>query len=158
MKSVKLIFAVAILLLFSGCGTVFETTIDKGTKSMQEDYTIVASGSYPADMALYHEGEAIAKSFRSDVPAQKEAFATLYERITAQKAPAFEGTMVVVMMGTQFTGGYGYEIAAITKSADASALTLKKITPSGLVTEALTNPYLILSLPGSYANTKITIE
>ncbi|OQX72512.1 MAG: hypothetical protein B6D59_08295 [Campylobacteraceae bacterium 4484_4] len=158
MKRIKFILAAATLLLFGGCGTVLKTTIDRETKSMEQSYEIIAQGDYPADMALYNAKEATAQSFRSDIPAQKEAFEVLYERLTAERAPVYEGTMVVVTMGTQSTGGYGYEITAVEIYPDASALKLKKIAPAGLATTALTNPYLILSLPKSYGKTEIVIE
>ncbi len=134
---------------------VATTTWDKEGKNVQQRYEVVKASDYPVDMLLYQEGERAYRTFRSDDPAEKEAFASLYERLSGEKAPAFEGTMVVAMMGTKPTGGYRFEVERLRSEGGTTTLTLRSVEPEGLVTDALTNPYIVLLLRKNFDTIRI---
>jgi hypothetical protein len=150
-------------LLLTGCNSGLKSTymidesttelVAKGTFSMQNqpEYQILKASDYP----IMIEGEKETLIYYSDVAEDVEAFKEAYLHLTNEIAPQFEGTIIIAKMGKQRSGGYSIEVERIEDSGRFIEVTLGMHTPTGLVTMALTNPYIVLYLPKSHKEIKI---
>jgi hypothetical protein len=123
------------------------------------EYQILKTGQYPADEALYNEKARRLLFLRSDRPDEVAAFAHLYKALTGEDAPAFKGSVIVATAGLKTTGGYALELKQITKKEGTVEVVLKlnEPSPDALVTEALTNPYIVILLPNSFKPVKVKV-
>jgi hypothetical protein len=115
------------------------------------NYNILKSGQYPVDTA----GEKETLVFYSDDASSVEAFETAYLSLTNEIAPSFEGTMILAKMGEKNSGGYSIEVESIKDMGRLVEVTLLSKSPDGLVTMALTNPFIMISLPDNHKEIKI---
>ncbi len=149
--------------LFTGCNSGLQTTVnenelanerilEKGTSSMNDvSFTILKKGQYPE----FTEGKQERTVYYSDNAADVEAFQEAYLHLTNTIAPEFDGTMIIAQMGQKNTGGYDITVESVKDSGRFMEVTLHETSPKGLVTMALTNPYIVINLPENHKEIKI---
>ncbi len=150
-------------LFLGGCNSGLQTTLNdeqtssdiltKGTASMpqQPRFEIIKSEIYPSNIEVQKE----TLVFHSDDAEEVAAFEDAYLALTDEVAPTFDGTMIIATMGQQKSGGYSLEVASVEDAGRYTAVTLLSKTPTGLVTMALSNPYIIIYLPDDHKEIKI---
>ncbi len=123
-------------------------------------YQIIKSGSYPYDYSHLMDQMSRTLVYYSDNSSDLSGFAKEYTLFTGEKAPVFDGTMIIVNMGKHNTGGYSYgikEIISHEKFIEVKLL-IKRPSTSSLVTMALTNPYIVILLPDNHKEVKVIQE
>jgi hypothetical protein len=139
------------LVLFSGC-TVSQTPI-KGSRIMQEQsYNVIKTSQYPQDTT----GKKEFKSYHSDDQSDIEAFKAEYSRLTGEDAPEFDGNMIIAKSGEMPNGGYDISILEVQSFGRYTEVTILLESPASgcIVTEALTNPYIIAEIPNDHRDIK----
>ncbi len=164
MAEIVLRLSTALLfVLMAGCATG-QTTLKENNMSDRNhpsiSYHVVASGAYPVDEALYSHGKRSYTIYDTDRPEELEAFRKLYGKLTEKVPPSdLNGTLIVAIYGTQSTGGYSFRVEDIREEEDVVKLWLKLEKPSsGLVTEALTNPWMVILLPDLHKKIEVVEE
>jgi len=80
-----------------------------------------------------------------------EEWTAFWQSLRSDAPPvSFDGKSVMAVAlftGTKRTGGFSVEITEVTESAEALAVEYKINVPSGIVTQALTTPYVIQIVP-----------
>jgi len=129
-----------------------QTLLSRGS-SMESsvNYSIVKSEQYTVDTA----GEKETLVFHSDDASEVEAFEAAYLTLTNEIAPRFKGTMILAKMGEKRTGGYSIEVQSVKDAGRFVEVTLLSNAPQGLATMALTNPFIMISLPDNHKDIKI---
>ncbi len=163
----KWLSLVILVALFSGCNSSVQNSIEnsssdnviyKGEKSMKSiSYKVVKSSSTPYDQDEYMNGKAKNLIFHSDDNKEVEAFMSEYSKFTGKEAPTFDGVMIISTMGTKNTGGYSIGVDSVVDSGRYIDLTLQKSTPKegAIVTQAFTNPYIIIHIPNTHKDINI---
>ncbi len=148
---------------FVGCKSGVQSTVVEQEETTQKvlsrgnsmessvNFSILKSEEYPVDTA----GEKETLVFHSDDASEVEAFNAAYLTLTNEIAPSFEGTMIIAKMGEKRSGGYSIEVQSVKDSGRFVEVTLLSKSPDGLATMALTNPFIIVSLPDNHKDIKI---
>ena len=150
--------------LFTGCNSGLQTAVNenesatqqilvKGTSSVNDvSFTILKKGQYPESTA----GKQERTIYYSDNATDVEAFQDAYLRLTNTIAPEFDGTIIIAKMGQKNSGGYDIEVESVKDNGRFMEVTLHESTPDGgLVTMALTNPFIVIYLPNNHKEVKI---
>lgn len=152
-----------LLWVMTGCKSGIQTSITddemqshiltKGIVSMQQEptYKVIKSSAYP----IMIEGEEERHIYHSDDAKEVEAFEEAYLALSDEIAPSFDGTMIIASMGEKRSGGYRIEVESVKDAGRYTEVTLISHEPSGLVTMALTNPYIVIYLPDNHKDIKI---
>ncbi len=149
-------------LLFIGCSS--GDSVKKGDNMDRNIpstvYQVIKSGNYPYDYSHLMEEVSRTLVYYSDKNSDLSDFSKEYTLLTGEKAPVFDGTMIIVNMGRHNNGGYSYDIKEIIEHEKFIEVKLlsKKPSPSSLVTMALTNPYIVIFLPNSHKEVKVIQE
>ena len=161
----KWLILVSLLALFSGCNSNVSNSLN-GTNSVNRgvlsegssmEYKIIKQADVPFDENEYMNGKEESLVFYSDKSEDVKKFNLEYKKLTGKEAPEFDGTMIVEKMGTKRSGGYAMEFAGLKDSGRYIDLTIKYIYPQkgSLVTEAFTNPYMIIYLPNNHKEVRV---
>ncbi len=154
---------VVLTVLSAGCAE--EPTLSKPKEqTMSRDaekkiaYRIVAQGETPADYDLYMHGKQEISLYRSDSAQERAAYRKRYRQLTGKAAPEFEGTALIALYGRQSSGGYGFAVERIAERGDHVEALLRAVAPKpgDLVTQALTNPYIVIVLPGYFGKLEVS--
>ena len=124
-------------------------------------YVILKSGDYVQDQTLYMRQKPSVASFYSDNSDDLKAFETLWKKLTNHaQAPIFDGVVIVVTAGSKPTGGYGLEVAGIEETEDRVVVTVRRVAPppGTLVTQALTQPWLVFVLPKERREVEVVVS
>jgi hypothetical protein len=165
----NLLILVSLIALFSGCNSNVQKSIDnknelnrqvqnsKDQKMNRLQATIIKNSAYIQDQDELLHGKKENLIFYSDNQKDIEAFKKEYKRLTGEDAPSFDGVMVVSKMGTHNTGGYGIELDEISEDSRYIKLNLRFSSPKKgmIVTQVITNPYIIINIPKTHKSIKI---
>lgn len=93
-------------------------------------------------------------------PAQlRNLYAVAYGRQTSQPAAPALGneTVVAIFMGQRSSGGYGVDVNSVNASSGTLTLTVTLKTPGAglLTTQALTSPWVMVKVPGTYSVVRV---
>ena len=163
-RKIALIAATGVWLgLMSGCagnGVQKESGMQQ-REAPEAAYVILKSGDYVQDQTLYIRQKPLVASFHSDNSDDLKAFETLWKKLTNQaQVPIFDGVVIVVTAGSKSTGGYRLEVAGIEEKEDHVVVTVQTVAPSPgtLVTQALTQPWLVFVLPQERKEVEVVVE
>ena len=158
---VYIMSVVALFLLTGGCA-VGQTTLKENNMSNRTlkplRYHILRSGEVPADPDEYMHGKRAYEVYHTDDPKEMEAFVKSYRRLTGEAPPEVSGTIIVAKFGTRNTGGYGFEIRDIRDEGRVVKVVLAPQKPSGMVTQAFTNPWMVILLPDLHKEIEVVEE
>ncbi len=140
-----------VALFFNGCGT-YPVENNNGLikqELSESEFLIIGGSDIPYD-GIYAKKEYMI--FYSNDLEDVENFSKEYYKLTADEAPKFNGTMIIVKRGYQTTGGYGIDVENIINNSDFLQVNLIFSSPGKncLVTEALTNPFIIIYIPNNF--------
>ncbi|MBZ9712903.1 protease complex subunit PrcB family protein [Deinococcus multiflagellatus] len=84
-------------------------------------------------------------------------YAQAYGRQTgAPTPPSLSGnTLVGVFLGQRPTGGYTVKVTGVAASGSTLTVTVRVTAPSGFATQAITSPWTMVRVPGTY--TRVTV-
>jgi len=167
----KWLILVSLVALFSGCNSNIQNSIEdtnakeklflKADKNMSDiKYEIVDEKSIPFDQEEYLDGKSGTKVYYSDDSALVEDFNNEYAKLTGKGAPKFDGTMLILKMGTKASGGYSIKINKVQNSERYIVVEASFVNPpkGSLVTMSLTNPYKIIYIPHSHKEVKVVLK
>lgn len=117
------------------------------------NFTEVASGTNAA-------GETPLAQVANTAADARDLYARAYARQTppvAAPALASNQTLVGVFIGQRSTGGYGVRVTAAHAKGSALTLTvsLSEPKPGSITTQALTNPWTMVTVPGRFTSVKV---
>jgi len=169
MKALSFFFFLVVM--FSGCSSNVQSNIDSSKSSegylvkLDEDmqkigYKVIKSAQVPYDQKEYQDGKKESLIFYSDNSKDISSFEKVYRTLTGKEAPKFDGTMVVLKMGTKSTGGYDIKINKIANTQRYVVLEVSFTKPpkGSIVTMAYTNPYKIIYIPNSHKEVKLNLK
>ena len=169
MKALSFFFFLVVM--FSGCSSNVQSSIDSSKSSegylvkldenMQKiGYKVIKSAQVPYDQKEYQDGKKESLIFYSDNSKDISSFEKEYRTLTGEEAPKFDGTMVVLKMGTKSTGGYDIKINKIANTQRYVLLEASFTNPpkGSIVTMAYTNPYKIIYIPNSHKEVKLNLK
>jgi len=160
-----------VITVFSGCNSNVQDSLKsvkagdeyliKLDENMKEiEYKVIKNAQVPYDQEEYQYGKKESLVYYSDSQKDLSAFRSEYKKLTGEDAPQFDGTMVILKMGTRSTGGYEIKIDKVLNSDRYILLQAHFIKPpkGSIVTMSLTNPYKIVYIPHSHKEVKVEIK
>lgn len=142
------------LLVFTACNNTDNDT--KNSRSINTSFEVIKSSKIPSNYLEYSQGKKSLSAYYSDSQNDIEKFDAQYELISGEKAPDFQGTMLIVKSGTKNSDGYGIYADSIKDGDRYMEVTIihAKAGHECLVNLALTNPYEIVFLANSHKEVK----
>ena len=159
MRQIQMAMLAVLFLIFAGCTS---TTQDAGENNLSSrnipTYQILKTGVYPHDDGRYLDAPKAFLVYYSDNAEDVASFGKEYRLLTGEEAPAFDGSVVIAKMGTKSTGGYSYALHEIKEHESYIEVQIENRQPAAdsIVTQALTNPYIIVLLPENHKEVKVT--
>ena len=158
MRKLHLTVLALLFLIFAGCTSATQSGGESNMSNRNiTTYQILKTGLYPHDDGRYLDAPKAFLVYDSDNAEDVAAFEKEYRLLTGEEAPAFDGSVIIAKMGTQYSGGYSYALHEV-KAYDSYVevqIENRKPTADMPVTQALTDPYIIILLPENHKEVKV---
>jgi len=151
MNKKSILFLLSALMLFSGCTS--SITDNKKERDMKDaNHYIIKTSQYPQTT----QGTKEFKVYHSDIKTDVEAFKKEYLKLTAEKAPSFDGNMVIAKSGEKRNGGYKISVTEVKDAERYTEVSLLLESPGKgcISTMAITNPYVVAFIPDDHKDVK----